>query len=72
MLYKIALNTKDDTLPPWRVITPDGKAQYFKKVTFRCEPYTLAEKDTASGYRGWIMAEGILVIDGVAGEATIR
>lgn len=72
MRFKIALNAGDVANPPWRVIDEDGKSFYFNKITFRGSITTLAEKSREVAYKGWIVAEGDLIVDAVHNEAVVK
>lgn len=72
MRYKLALNANDLSQPPWRLIDEKGVSQYFRQVTFLCQPTTLAETEKGLAYRGWVVADGTLEIDALAQTAVIR
>jgi len=74
--YKILLNAGDPGQPPWRVITPDGKSQYFNEITFETKVYTFSESTGSASpcNRGWLVCEcvGELIADNNARTAVFR
>lgn len=72
MQYKIVLNVGDTVQPPWRVIDERGDSQYFHDINFECKPRLAAEKDKEVRYKGWIIADGQLIVDHEKKIATIR
>lgn len=63
MLYKISLNTNDNSRLPWRVISTDGVSKYFKELIFETTVYTVSETDLTEvpSNRGWLVCRGDLI-----------